>query len=619
MPTHKRSAKPPLNPKSSKASRQMDSQHKKKDFYGDAMFRFQNSNPFDVKRKGNEVVVNGLRGEILRIFPMSKTAFHVSFRQSDAEPSVLDNSWSLVDKNGGHGWNGVQRRDLPHAQFMHLDHKSHFVVKTAEVTARIRGDGDFGFEWFQVGDKESFASDMPIGAYIYEKNKATHYMKKEKVEYFYGIGESSGQLNKAGRRFRLKATDALGYDAAMSDPLYKHCPFFIVYNPEKKVAYALLYDQLCEGVLDFGEISAFRGNFRYYQSNNGAIDYVFVVSESNSPEPIASVVSQVSHLLGSPIIPPKYALGYLGSTMTYTDALDAQNRLRSFGEKCENFEIPCSGFHLSSGYTLDEEGCRNVFTWDRNRIPDPKGMFSDFHSRGMKVLPNIKPWLLKGSHPEYSSVAEQGGFLVDPSKSKGEETASKAAEDIFWKGGPGTFADGSYIDFTSQAGVNWWKKSLTEQLLHYGADAAWNDNNEYEVFNDKVVTCALNVGRERESSPNPEGVPVALIGRAIQPLLMGRASYEAVQEFRPNLRPLVVSRSGALGSHRYCSQTWSGDNVTSWKSLQYNIPMSLSLGLSGWVGTGFDVGGFAGGEPTAELMLRWVSGMFFFCFPKLEF
>ena len=77
----------------------------------------------------------------------------------------------------------------------------------------------------------------------------------------------------------------------------------------------------------------------------------------------------------------------------------AQARLREFGELCATHGVPCSGFHLSSGYTLDPEGRRNVFTWDRRRVPDPAAMFADFHARGMGVVPNIKPWLLKDSHP----------------------------------------------------------------------------------------------------------------------------------------------------------------------------------------------------------------------------
>eukprot|EP00501_MAST-03F_sp_TOSAG23-6_P001678 GSMAST32.ASY1.ANO1.1748.1 assembled CDS len=208
-------------------------------------------------------------------------------------------------------------------------------------------------------------------------------------------------------------------------------------------------------------------------------------------------------------------------------------------------------------------------------------MFDDFHKVGMKVVPNLKPWLLKESHPAYETLAEAGGFLCNG-------TEPFYATYVF------NFEfQCSYIDFSSVAGANWWKSSLKQQVLELGADGAWNDNNEYEVFNDGFTTCELNP------------TPVRTVGRALQPLLMARASFDAISELRPEKRPFVVSRSGALGSHRYCSQTCFGDNVSSWHSLKWNIPMSLSLGLSGWVGNGMDIGGFAGGQPSPELLLRW--------------
>lgn len=85
--------------------------------------------------------------------------------------------------------------------------------------------------------------------------------------------------------------------------------------------------------------------------------------------------------------------------------------------------------------------------------------------------------------------------------------------------------------------------------------------------------------------------------RSIQTLLMVRASFEgnnfrhstthitiAQVENNPDIRPYLITRSGCPGIQRY-AQTWSGDNNTSWKSLKYNIPMGLGMGLSGFSNT----------------------------------
>ncbi len=54
---------------------------------------------------------------------------------------------------------------------------------------------------------------------------ATHYITRERDERIYGLGDKGGSVNKAGRRFRIDTADSMGFDAAMTDPLYKHTPF----------------------------------------------------------------------------------------------------------------------------------------------------------------------------------------------------------------------------------------------------------------------------------------------------------------------------------------------------------------------------------------------------------
>jgi alpha-glucosidase len=247
-------------------------------------------------------------------------------------------------------------------------------------------------------------------------------------------------------------------------------------------------------------------------------------------------------------------------------------------------------FHLSSGYTTDDSGTRYVFTWNRKKIPNPQQMIQNFHDAGMRTAPNIKPYLLK-THPFYNEVANQSGFVKD-----GDSDAPALSD--FWSGGAFQSGEGSYVDFTSTAGYNWWKSRATEVLLNIGIDSLWNDNNEFEIWDD-AARCN-GFGRE---------IPISL-ARPLQTLLMGRASYEALREFAPDKRPFVLSRSGCPGIQRY-AQTWSGDNETSWHTLRYNIPMGLGMSLSGAPNTGHDIGGFFGPAPDAELFIRWVQNGIF--------
>ena len=53
--------------------------------------------------------------------------------------------------------------------------------------------------------------------------------------HIYGLGERAGQLNRFGQSYRLDLRDAIGYDAASTDPLYKQIPFIIRKEPFKLI------------------------------------------------------------------------------------------------------------------------------------------------------------------------------------------------------------------------------------------------------------------------------------------------------------------------------------------------------------------------------------------------
>ena len=88
---------------------------------------------------------------------------------------------------------------------------------------------------------------------------------------------------------------------------------------------------------------------------------------------------------------------------------------------------------------------------------------------------------------------------------------------------------------------------------------------------------------------------------------MSRASFDAVNN---NKRIMSVSRSGCAGITR-TSQTWTGDNYTSFSDFRENHKMLMTLSLSGFILTGQDIGGFYGPSPSKELFLRWIQyGLF---------
>ncbi|KAI8922835.1 glycosyl hydrolases family 31-domain-containing protein [Entophlyctis helioformis] len=461
-----------------------------------------------------------------------------------------------------------------------------FTLSTADIDLVVDiANGDLTLSWHSRHSSKPFLQDLPFRAYEYDvegTGSVHHNVRHSTDTSYYGAGERASPLSLSGRHLRLEALDALGYDPQRSDPLYKHVPAYYGISRSTFEAFGVYYDSLATGSMDFGcEIDALWGTYSTFKTHAPSLDYYVFLGPA-----LDDCVQTLAALVGRPAMVPKYALGYLASSMGYAEAENAQQLIEAFPELCKKWDIPCDLLHLSSGYTVDPvTGGRNVFTWNATRFPDPARMFARLHSAGIKTVANIKPWLLS-QHPLYASTLASKGFIWDPESDSASVTR-------LWSAGAGTTATGSYIDFSSTAGRDLWK-SCVKKLLDLGVDGMWNDNNEFSLHDDDHVYSMLG------QTPTP-----------LQTVLMASASYEAMAEHSPAKRPFLITRSSAPGAHRFASQTWSGDNASSWETLQHNIPMGLNAGLSLMPGYGHDVGGFVGQRPGKELFVRWVQNGIF--------
>jgi alpha-glucosidase len=405
--------------------------------------------------------------------------------------------------------------------------------------------------------------------------QAYHYVQRQADEMYLGLGERAGDLNRVGQRYEMRNLDAMGYSARSTDPLYKHIPFYLTWQPEMQTGFGLFYDTLADCSFDMGrELDNYHGPYRYFVAKHGDLDYYFIAS----PDTPLHAVRRFTWLTGRPAWMPKWGLGYSGSTMSYTDAPDAQARMEEFVERCREHDILCDSFHLSSGYTSIGTK-RYVFHWNRDKFPDARGFVESYRKHGIRLCANIKPCLLR-DHPAFAE-AEQAGLLVR--SANGEPAWVQFWDEV-----------GAYLDFTHPDTVAWWKARVKDALLDYGIASTWNDNNEFEIWSPDAR--AQGFGK---AYPAHEA-------KVLQTLMMMRASRDAQREHAPTARPFLVSRSGGVGMHRYV-QTWSGDNYTSWETLRYNLKMGLGLALSGISNTGHDIGGFSGPAPSPELLMRWVA------------
>ena len=398
---------------------------------------------------------------------------------------------------------------------------------------------------------------------------SAHCTDRFEPQRIFGLGDKCGPVNKANHRFQLAATDSMGYSAAYSDPLYKQIPFYLCSHAAG--SYGLYYDTYSNGTVDFGvEHDNYFEPFNTVRFDEENLVFYLILGTP------MEIVQRFNALCGGIAKVPKWAFSYCGSTMEYTDAADADGKLRGFLTQCEKRSIRARGFYLSSGYT-ERNGQRCVFCWNTEKIPDPKALSETFDAHGVQLIPNVKPAFLT-AHPLYDRIAKEGWFL--------HYKDGTPAQFPFWGG------MASYLDFTHPGAYAFWQDCVKTQLVEKGYRHIWNDNNEYDV-QDEAVLC------------HGFGTPIPAV--RIRPLfsyLMARASREAciaagVEE------PFNVSRCAIAGTQRVAS-TWTGDNFTSFAELRANHKQIMTMALSGFCFFGPDVGGFAGPKPSEELFLRWL-------------
>ena len=518
-------------------------------------------------------------GATFTVQALEDALFRVTLRPTTGyrEPRT----WAIAPgANPAHGldvpWEGRVRDDVsgftrPAVQV--TQDGGHFTLATAALQVRIASE-PLVLQWRdRLG--QPFAADRATSAYFESSRTGAlrHYLQRDRAERYYGLGDKTGPLNLHGRRLRTLALDSLGYDPACGDPLYKHWPFVLT-RAASGQWYGIYYDTLAACTFDLGlEHDNYHELFRYVEIDDGDLDYYLMAGATPG-----EVIAQFVRLVGGTALPPRWSAGFAQTAMGLADAPDAQKQLDGFIDRAVAEGVPVSSFHYGSGYSSRGKR-RYVFTWNASKFPDPRSLNAKFNANGMRLVANIKPCLLD-DHPAYEEVKALGGFIH-------EEGSGEPVIEQFWDG------VGAHLDFTSPAAVAWWQKSLKSQVLDYGIDTGWNDNNEYAIMDDDARCRGFG-----------EPMPVHR-ARALHPLLMTRATYEAQRANKPDEPVYTITRGGPPGLQRY-AQTWSGDNTTSWETLRWNIRTGLQMSLSGMFNVGHDVGGFAGPVPDPELFLRWV-------------
>lgn len=417
---------------------------------------------------------------------------------------------------------------------------------------------------------------------------------KKRVEWetYYGLGEkASATFSLNTQQFVMWNTDTYAYPRGL-DPIYQSIGFYTALRYERESggtsagrgrAYGLFLDNTSRTYFDMGKTDPSRVTFG---AASGELNYyVFTGGKERTPK---NVLEYYTWLTGRAPLPPLWALGNQQSRWSYYP----ESRVREVARGFRESRTPADVIYLDIDYM---DGFR-VFTWNKERFPDPRKLIADLRAEGFRVVLIVDPGV-KVDPNYYAYVQGQaGGHFVKTADGK-ELHAS------VW---PGVCA---FPDFTEPKAREWFG-SLYKTNLDEGVAGFWNDMNEPGVFlsdetpkpdiyHHPMKTFPLDARHAGDGTTGTHARYHNVYG-----MQMARSTFEGLKKLRPDERPFVLTRAGYAGVQRY-SAVWTGDNVATWEHLRLSLTMLMNMSVSGVTFVGSDVGGFSG-NPSPELYTRWL-------------
>lgn len=312
-----------------------------------------------------------------------------------------------------------------------------------------------------------------------------------------------------------------------------------------------------------------------------------------------SILQQYSGIGGKAVTPPSWVFGPWMSSNEW----DSQERTIREIEKSKALDIPFSvlvleawsdekNFYIWNDATYKpKRGDQNFtladFTFPEDgKWPDPAALVDTVHEMGAKILLWQIP-VLKQLEEEDDQNSLDKEYMIE----KG--FAIRTDDQEPYRVQPWWFTHGLVPDFTNQDVRSWWCGKRRYLLDELGVDGFKTDGGEH------LWGCnTLASGKERGDE---------LANKFVSDYL------ETYYDFVNEKGGVLFSRAGFSGSQKTPIH-WCGDQNSSWEEYASILSAVLSAGLSGIPFLGWDIGGFSGEIPSAELYIRSTQ---FACFGTL--
>lgn len=311
------------------------------------------------------------------------------------------------------------------------------------------------------------------------------------------------------------------------------------------------------------------------------------------------MIGQFTAISSRPVMMPEWAFGPWMSSNNW----DSETEVRKQVELTKKYDIPATvlvieawsdeaTYYIFNDAVYEENQGEKGFSYKDfsfpawGRWPDPKGMVEYLHNNGLKCIlwqiPIVK--YINSLHHIQKDRDEAYALEQGYCAKKKDGTPYRMPE--------GWFTDSLLVDFTSPEAAKWYMDKRKYLVKDIKIDGFKTDGGEF-VFGNDVQFADGRTGREmRNAYPN----------------LYIREHYNYINEKRDGI---VFSRAGYTGAAAMPAH-WAGDERSTFSAFKRNLCAGLNAGISGVPFWGWDLAGFSGEIPSAELYARSAS-MAAFC------
>ncbi|KAI9504988.1 glycoside hydrolase family 31 protein [Coemansia spiralis] len=366
-----------------------------------------------------------------------------------------------------------------------------------------------------------------------------------------------------------------------------------------------------------------------YRILGGTADFYFF----NGPSAL-DVINQYTELVGRPYRVPYWSLGLHNCRYGYKDIYEVNEVIANYSKA----NIPLEAVWSDVDYMDNARG----FTFDPVNYPldEMQKQLEQLHAHNQKRVLIVHPAIQHNvSYAPYARGDQAGVFVKNLD---GSEYITQV-----WPG------YSVLPDWFAKNADSWWGGELTRFLSELSIDGLWIDMNEPSTF----CTGSCGTGRPADEVPpypwtippqshrplnttNKLLVPPYSIHQALVELsdstiettainaqglaeyythnlygyMHSKATYKFLTQYRPNVRPFLLSPTTFAGSGKYVSH-WVGDNHSNFFDLHVSIASMLDFGIFGIPMMGADICGFED-DTTEELCARWAEVGAFYPFAR---